>query len=298
MRLEVGNVGILSVGNTSAVLDSQIRKNALCRALSYDLESKQLYHTQLGTPEHFRAGPLGPLQIYKVIPFRAVPYGSCCSLACCRPSNALARVTRAHTMPTAPKRKAMAPARRPMKRQGPSQKQYSFQRTAFFNGNLTSPASGTTIPFVSDTVANNIPGFAEIQASFDQFKIRKVQYTYSVRFDSVESIETVVGNLRLLPRLTYVRDYNDVTPAASLSALGEYDNCASKRMDKPVVITYVPEARGSHGPLPNQWIDTATGGNVQHFGHKGIIDLWTSNYGTDLKVDLQIKYWFDCKNLR
>jgi len=298
MRLEVGNVGILSVGNTSAVLDSQIRENALCRALSYDLESKQLYHTQLGTPDHFRAGPTGPLQIDTVIPSRAVPYGSYCYFASRCPSNALTRVTRARTMPAAPKRKAMAPARRPMKRQTPAQKQYSFTRTVFGNASLSSAAGANFIAFGQATQAQfNIAEFSEIQASFDQYKIKKVQYTYSVRFDNADSIETIPANGRLVPRMTYVRDYNDTTVPSSLAELGAYDNCVSKLMNKPVVITYVPEALGTHGPLPNQWIST-TAPLVGHFGHKGYIDLWNTNYSTDLKVDVQIKVWFDCKNLR
>lgn len=179
-----------------------------------------------------------------------------------------------------------------------AQKQYSFTRTDFFNTNLSSVSGVNSIAFVSNSLGQNIPGWAEIQASFDQFRIRKVQYTYSLRFDNVDAVETIPANGRQLPRMTYVRDYNDLVLPTSLGQLGEYDNCVSKVMDKPVVITYVPEARGTHGPLPNQWLDTATGGAVQYHGHKGIIDLWTVNYGTDLKVDLTVKYWYDVKNLR
>jgi len=199
-------------------------------------------------------------------------------------------------MPAAPKRKAMAPARRTMKKQ-PAQKAYSFTRTAFLNANLSSAAGSTQIAFAKVTAGSEIPGFSEIQASFDQFKIKKVQYTYSLRFDSVESIETIPANARLMPRMTFVRDYNDIALPTTLDELGQYDNCVSKSLEQPVTFTYVPEATGTNGPLPNQWINVANSA-LGHFGHKGIIDLWTVNYGTDLKVDVKIKIWFDAKNLR
>jgi len=180
---------------------------------------------------------------------------------------------------------------------------HQFVRSAYYPSALTSTALFSGFGGASKTVLSQLPNYTEFSALFDQYKIKKVQYTYIPRYDSADISQ--YNNLTL-PRLFYVIDRDDAAAPSGINDLMQYANVRSVQFNKPITVTYVPSVSGlvyqtgvasGYAPKSKQWLDLAST-DVEHYGHKFWIDLHTSNFGSNFKVDIQIRVWIDCKNLR
>lgn len=146
-----------------------------------------------------------------------------------------------------------------------------------------------------------LPQVAQFQALYDQFRITHVQMRFMLRTDpSAQAAATAT-----YPRLYYARDYNDLNLPANLNELREYSKCKIVHLKpdktvvvnlKPAVLTEVYKTAVSTGYAPKwrQWISTADA-SVPHYGVKWGVDQFTN---TNYWLDVELVYWFDCKNIK
>jgi len=184
---------------------------------------------------------------------------------------------------------------------------HKFCRTQFFDAHTTSATgSGTIAVGQMTTFSTMVASHTEFTTLFDQYRIDKVEYTYAPRADSYDIGSAVNLPKYPQPRMAFVVDRDDAATPLTQEALGQYENCKIIPFTKPVKITYKPNvagavfAAGLFNGYANQvagWIDMSSPG-VEHYGHKIWINLFGSTYGTDFKVDLTVKVWFSCRNVR
>jgi hypothetical protein len=174
---------------------------------------------------------------------------------------------------------------------------HKFCRTGFFDGLLTSLPTVAHIANAQSTTFNQLlPGAAEYLAMFDQYKITKVEWTYSPRFDSLDAGTTFGAGGYALPRIMTCTDKDDDSTPTGQVQMGQYDNLKLQAFDKPVKITYRPHVATAlyngvsstgYGNASGVWVDSGSP-NVPHYGHKLWIDLWNANYLGNFKVDVRV----------
>lgn len=182
---------------------------------------------------------------------------------------------------------------------------HTFVRSFFIQEALTSLSTVNYIAAAQLNYLNQLPSASEFSVLFDQYKIKKVEWTYTPRFDSVALDAS--ASPWTLPRFYSVVDRDDASTPTQLNQLMQYANMKSQVFNKPVKISYVPgtantvygggittNAYGMKGP---QWLDIVNG-NVEHYGHKVWINLNNTAMGSNFKVDVMCRVTFECKNLR
>ena len=181
---------------------------------------------------------------------------------------------------------------------------HTFVRSFFQQEALTSLSTVNYIAAANGNYFNQMPNASEFAVLFDQYKIMKVEWTYTPRFDSVALDASATP--WTLPRFYSVIDKDDSSTPTSLNQLMQYGNMKSQVFNKPVKITYVPNVAAQvYGNLvstgyaakANQYIDMSNL-DVNHFGHKVWINLNNTAMGANFKVDTMCRITFQCKNLR
>lgn len=179
---------------------------------------------------------------------------------------------------------------------------HTFVRTFVNNDALTSLATVNYIAAGAENQLSQLPNSSEFTALFDQYKIKKVEWTYMPRFDNVE-VNTSIATP--MPRIYTVIDRDDSSTPLTLNQMLQYADVKSTAFNKPVKVTYTPSLAASvyagvtsgYSPKSNQWIDISVP-SVSHYGHKVWIDLHGTGYGNNFKVDTMCRVTFQCKNLR
>lgn len=181
-------------------------------------------------------------------------------------------------------------------------KPHAFARTQFVPNYLTSITGLSYIADSQNVQLSSLPNVSDFTNLFDQYCIDKVEVTYIPRYDNSD-----ISNLSYqLPRIYGVVDHDDAATPTNIDQLMQYANLKSAQFNKPFKVAYVPSvAVQSYGtvlasgfmPKTHQWVDI-NNSSVAHYGHKVWIDLHSSIWGTGFKVDLLVKYYFKCKNLR
>jgi hypothetical protein len=147
----------------------------------------------------------------------------------------------------------------------------------------------------------SLPNVSDFTNLFDRYMITYVKCFIHLKLDPSSQSAT----LATLPKLYYVRDYDDATTPSSINELREHSKCTYRVMNpnRPIVIgikpatlalAYRSAVASTYSPKWKTWIDMATT-DVPHYGLKlAIDDLTNTNY----KVDFEYKIWFACKDTR
>lgn len=176
-----------------------------------------------------------------------------------------------------------------------------FFKRSFLDGTIVGNA--TYAPYLQgkSIVLNSIPNVSEFQNLFDRYMITYAKVYYHLKIDpSAQTASTAT-----LPKLYVVKDYDDDNAPTSINQLREHSKCRFYVMNpnRPVVIKLKPAISSSvyntaitstYSPKWKQWIDMASV-VTPHYGWKiAIDDLTNTNY----KVDVEVKLWFRCKDIR
>lgn len=183
---------------------------------------------------------------------------------------------------------------------------HTFCRSFHIKEALTSL---TGIDYIAAGQSNwmaQLPSASEFSALFDQYKIRKVEWTYCPRFTELSQAAASAAVNIALPRFYSAVDQDDATIPTSLNQMMQYANLKGTPFNKPVKITYTPsvstQVYGSltttgYASKKNQWLDI-NNLDVSHYGHKVWIELNNVNWSNTFKVDVYCRITFECKNLR
>jgi len=152
----------------------------------------------------------------------------------------------------------------------------------------------------TDAKLSYMPNASEFASLFDEYRLSHVQIKVYLRIDPSAQTAATAS----YPKLYSSIDHTDVTTPASLDELRERGNCRISVMNpnRPIVLNFKPSVlsetyRGAvtttYTPKWRVWLPT-TNLDVPHYGIKfGIDDLTNTNY----KVDSEITYWFQTKNV-
>lgn len=150
--------------------------------------------------------------------------------------------------------------------------------------------------------ASDVRSWSDFENLYDQFKVTHVQVLLTLRQnpDTMNLVATSLANLQQ-PRLFYVIDDTDSTAVFAPSEIKEYgrhktvmmsQNRAVKINVKPKVQQpmYKSALANAYAPKRPPWMRIEDG-NAPLYGLK----IAFENIGDSTVVDVEIKYWFRCK---
>lgn len=146
-----------------------------------------------------------------------------------------------------------------------------------------------------------LPNYTEFSNLFDRYMLTHVQLRFTLKIDpSAQAAASAV-----YPKLYYVKDYDDSSSPASLDVLREHSRCVQKVLypNRPVIVNVKPAilqeiyrsgVATTYSPRWKTWIDCNTM-DCPHYGLKWGLDDFTN---TNMKIDIEGKMWFACKDAR
>lgn len=142
---------------------------------------------------------------------------------------------------------------------------------------------------------------SEFTNLFDQYRINFVVYKFYLRIDPSAQTAATAS----FPKLYWYRDYDDSNIPGSLNEIRENGRCkmAILHPNRAVTIAFKPNVlnlmyysgvSNQFSPNFKAWIDVAKP-DCQYYGIKAAIDNLTN---TNYMVDIECKYYIQCKNTR
>jgi len=156
---------------------------------------------------------------------------------------------------------------------------------------------------------NNPPGYSELTALFDRYRLTKVQLTFIYGKNSANITQTTTAGANTnLPCLYTAIDLDDDSAPANIDELLEYETCHVDRLDKIVKRTVYPRiataaysgAFTSYANMdPSTWIDCNSDG-VRYYGLKYVVRYPSHVISATDEGELQIiqKHTFQFKDVR
>lgn len=153
---------------------------------------------------------------------------------------------------------------------------------------------------------NDMPGFTEFQALYDQYKIKAVKVSLFPKFSQSEGPDATMLNSNNLPQVMSILDYDSLATPWLISDLVQYQNLKVSRGNrvhtrylKPrnLIQMYNGIASTGYAVSRSMWLDTSNS-SIPHYGLYGIVD--TSQVGTGVRVvyDVKIDYYIAVKNVK
>lgn len=149
---------------------------------------------------------------------------------------------------------------------------------------------------------SDLPTYTEFTNLYDSYKINKVQVTFYPRLDSAD-----YSSQQQMPMLHTLIDHNDANPISVLSGMMESEFVKTTRGTQihtryfsPKVQTRVYESLGNDGFTTsriNPWINTDDP-NVPHYCLKWYCQKIDTGGDAQIKIDMRIKYYFQCRELK
>lgn len=164
--------------------------------------------------------------------------------------------------------------------------------------------AGTVGNYAYNTVLSSIPNYAEYQALFDQYRIKKLVF----RFEPVFTDNTDAGgagaatpaNPYVCGYMRIVKDYDDSIALTQESQYLQYDNLISKPvMGKSFKVIVYPKMKLTTGgntdvSVTPRWIDLDNV-NVNHYGIKVYSPVTNLPIGY-FETRIYCTVYFECKN--
>lgn len=177
---------------------------------------------------------------------------------------------------------------------------YDFKRKVFYENAITVSAAGANYANAWSFQFGLLPNVTDFTNLYDQYLIKKIVFKIIPKFtQALMNVGTVSDDL---PQIHTAIDYDDSTNPASISAMCEYQSHKMTRGNKMHVRTLVPKveldvasAAGASAPKAFQWLDCDVT-NTDHRGIKVYIPK-PITAGTQLMYDVQVSYYFSCKNV-
>lgn len=144
---------------------------------------------------------------------------------------------------------------------------------------------------------NQIPGFAEFTALYDQYKICGVKVVFLPPFDNRDTLSTI-DSPNIAARFYTAIDYNDSTPPASMDELRQYENAKMTTVNEKHV-RYIPAPKfvNNSGQNVNDWVSTGNAGTA-HFGIKFGMDPTLQTVTLNYLVNTEYTFYLCFRNIK
>lgn len=178
----------------------------------------------------------------------------------------------------------------------------------YSGGIVISSTIANTQYFAYNFQPNSMVNPTDFTNLYDQYRMNKIVMKFRLVSDPAGAGGSTSTNTgALVPRLFWYIDYDDATTPASLNEMRERAKCKLAPLSayKPIVVKWTPSClvtgyesgvSSMYIPKFKQWVDMADFG-TQFFGIKFAIDEF-SNVATPFAVEIEVKYYFSCKNVR
>lgn len=179
---------------------------------------------------------------------------------------------------------------------------YNFKRTQFYQNSFSITAAGADYSQAWDFRFGLLPNSTDFTNLYDMYMIKKVVMKIIPKFTQ-ENLISGASNADL-PQIHSAIDYDDSVNPASIQTLCEYQSHRMTRGTQIHTRVLVPKvelsAEGAVGaatiaPKAYQWLDSDNTTAV-HRGVKVYIPK-PLTASTSLTYDVQIVYYFSCKNV-
>lgn len=181
---------------------------------------------------------------------------------------------------------------------------YSFKRKVYYENAFAVSAGGAQYAQAWQFQFGLLPNASDFTNLYDQYCIKKIVWKVIPKITQNE-INSGSANNNDLPNIHSVLDYDDETAPTSIAQLCEYQNHKMTRgnmIHTRVIVPKVELATNTSGgvtsinlPKSYQWIDCDVT-NINHRGIKVVIPP-PLTAGTQLTYDVQVTYYFSCKNV-
>lgn len=155
----------------------------------------------------------------------------------------------------------------------PTNPTFYFKRKSLISfpiiASLNSFEGAIALGGVNSDALQDVPGYAEYQAMFDEFKIAGIsrKWIYDVNSAGTGTAVTAAGGLPVL--ITY-NDKNDATEIASEDETLQIASTKQSRLEKPRSRYWKPQYAGAQLGS-NTWHSTALSPTIAHYGLKWAI---------------------------
>ncbi len=152
---------------------------------------------------------------------------------------------------------------------------------------------------------NQIPGYTDLAAVYDQYRILKVVIHHTSLASGIVQMGTPGNGVNLPPTFLICTDYDDSVAPGTLDELREYTTCKNVPVNKNFSYTILPKsstmvyegvAATGYSPKYGQWLSTSDPG-IPHYGVKWGINTNALTGGADLfGFTREVEIYFECKN--
>lgn len=167
----------------------------------------------------------------------------------------------------------------------------------FADGGSFTVANSVYLGVARSFALNQIPGFAELTALYDQYKICGVKIQFIPPFDNRDNLATV-DSPNISSRFYTAIDYNDSTPPLSLDELRQYENAKMTTVNEKHV-RYIPAPKflNNSGQNVNDWISTGNP-NTAHYGIKFGIEPTLQTGIINYLVNTEYTFYLCFRNIK
>lgn len=152
---------------------------------------------------------------------------------------------------------------------------------------------------------NQIPGYTDLQAVYDQYRILKIVIHHTSISQGIVQMGTPGNGVNLPPTFLICTDFDDSVAPSTLDELREYTTCLNKPVSKDFTYTILPKsstmvyegvAATGYAPKYGQWLSTTDPG-IPHYGVKWGINTNALAGGADLfGFTREVEIHFECRN--
>lgn len=145
---------------------------------------------------------------------------------------------------------------------------------------------------------SQVPGFAELTAMYDQYKICGVKVIFLPPFTEKSTI-SVVDQPNCSARFLSVIDYSDFSGPANMDELRQYETCKMTPIHEKHT-RYIPGPKYTNvgsGQIVSDWVNTATP-TTQWFGLKVGTDAMNSTGILSFNYNVEAIYYLCFKNIK
>ncbi len=181
---------------------------------------------------------------------------------------------------------------------------YKFKKFVAFSP-ILNPNSGAITTGGSFFALNQLPGYTDIQAVFDQYRITKVVIHHTSISQGIVQASTGANGVNVPPTFLICTDYDDSVAPGTLDVIREYQTCQNKPVNKNFSYTIFPQsstmvyegvASTGYATKYGQWLSTNDPA-VPHYGVKWGINTNALTGAADaFGFTREVEIWFECKN--